>query len=127
MKNLSAGIVLATLLGGTALAPASAAAEDRAALMSQHRGGAIRAVANAAGGTLDPQINYTLQYWQLYQASYDGLLAFHKTAGTASFTVVPDLAAAMPAVTDGGKTYTFHLRPRITCSNVQTATAKDLV
>lgn len=34
MKNRSAGIVLATLLGGTALAPASAVAEDRAALMS---------------------------------------------------------------------------------------------
>ena len=72
-----------------------------------HAGGTLHLTANAAGGTLDPQINYTLQYWQLYQAAYDGLLAFQKTAGNGSFTVVPDLAAAMPAVTDGGKTYTF--------------------
>jgi len=60
MKNLSTGIVLATLLGGIALAPDSAVAEDRAALMSQHRGGTINAAANAAAGTMDPQINYTL-------------------------------------------------------------------
>src|SRR5258707_9086565 len=42
-----------------------------------HAGGTLHLVANAGAGTLDPQINYTLQYWQLYQASFDGLLAFH--------------------------------------------------
>jgi peptide/nickel transport system substrate-binding protein len=78
MENFSAMIVLATLVTGTALAQANAAADDRAALMSQHRGGTINAVAKAAGGTIDPQINYTLQYWQLYQAIYDGLVAFKK-------------------------------------------------
>jgi peptide/nickel transport system substrate-binding protein len=92
-----------------------------------HAGGTLHLVANAAAGTLDPQINYTLQYWQLYQASFDGLLAFHKTAGDASFTVVPDLAAAMPTVTDGGKTYTFQLRPGIKFSNGQPLTTKDVV
>src|ERR1700723_1620250 len=101
MKNLSTGIVLATLLGGIAVAPDSTVAEDRAALMSQHRGGTINAAANAAAGTMDPQINYTLQYWQLYQAIYDGLVAFQKVSGAASFQVVPDLAAAMAAGTDG--------------------------
>jgi peptide/nickel transport system substrate-binding protein len=92
-----------------------------------HAGGTLHLVANAAEGTLDPQINYTLQYWQLYQATYDGLLAFHKTAGDASFTVVPDLAAAMPTVTDGGKTYTFQLRPGIKFSSGQPVTTKDVV
>ncbi len=92
-----------------------------------HAGGTLHLVANAAGGTLDPQINYTLQYWQLYQATYDGLLAFHKTAGNPSFTVVPDLAAAMPSVTDGGKTYTFQLRPGIKFANGQPVTTKDVV
>ena len=30
------------------------------------------------GGTLDPQVNYTLQYWKLYLATYDGLLALRQ-------------------------------------------------
>ena len=32
---------------------------------------------------IDPMVNYTLQYWQLYQAMYDGLLAFTKVSGQA--------------------------------------------
>src|SRR6202046_4636666 len=127
MKDLSAGIVLASLLAGTALAPAGAAADDRAALMSQHRGGAIRAVAKAAGGTMDPQINYTLQYWQLYQAIYDGLLAFKKGQGTEGFKVVADLAEEVPAPQDDGKTYVFKLRKGIKFSNGDPVTVKDVV
>ncbi len=84
-------------------------------------------MANAAGGTFDPQINYTLQYWQLYQAMYDGLLAFTKVGGQQSFTVVPDLAESMPKVTDGGKTYTFTLRKGIKFSNGQPVTPDDVV
>jgi len=43
-----------------------------------------------------PQVNYTLQYWQLYQATYDGLVSFQKVGGDPSFDVVPDLATACP-------------------------------
>ena len=55
---------------------ASSSAPAAAGYNAAHAGGTLHLVANAAGGTLDPQINYTLQYWQLYQATYDGLLAF---------------------------------------------------
>jgi peptide/nickel transport system substrate-binding protein len=94
---------------------------------AKHKGGTLHLVAKSAGGTLDPMVNYTLQYWQLYQATYDGLLAFTKRAGQASFTVVPDLAQAMPQVTDGGKTYTFTLRKGITFSNGKPLTTDDVV
>ena len=92
-----------------------------------HKGGALKLQASSAAGTLDPQINYTLQYWQLYQATYDGLLAFQKVNGEPSFTVVPDLATAMPTVTNGGKTYRFTLRPGITFSNGKKLTTDDVV
>jgi len=92
----------------------------------QHKGGTLRLVAKSAGGTLDPKVNYTLQYWQLYQAMYDGLLAFKKVDGQASFTVVPDLAEAMPEVTNGGKTYTFTLRKGIKFSNGADVTVDDV-
>jgi peptide/nickel transport system substrate-binding protein len=94
---------------------------------TEHKGGTLHLVAKSAGGTLDPMVNYTLQYWQLYQATYDGLLAFTKKAGQASFTVVPDLAEQMPQVTDGGRTYTFTLRKGIKFSNGKPLTTDDVV
>ncbi len=94
---------------------------------SKHAGGTVHLLASTAGGTLDPQVNYTLQYWQLYQASYDGLVSFEKVSGQSSFNVVPDLAVAMPTVTNSGKTYTFKLRTGIKFSNGQTMTVKDVL
>lgn len=112
---------------GSTSGSAGSSAPATAGYNAAHAGGTLHLVANAAGGTLDPQINYTLQYWQLYQTTYDGLLAFQKVNGQASFQVVPDLAAAMPTVTDGGKTYTFKLRSGIKFSNGQPVTTKDVV
>ncbi len=91
-----------------------------------HAGGTLKLLASSAAGTLDPQVNYTLQYWQLYQATYDGLVSFRKTSGESSFDVVPDLAVALPKVTNGGKTYTFVLRKGIKFSNGKTVTVKDV-
>lgn len=93
---------------------------------TSHRGGTLKLLANAAGGTLDPQVNYTLQYWQLYQATYDGLLAFQKAGGNAAFNVVPDLASSYK-ITNGGKSWVFTLRKGIKFSNGRPVTANDVV
>ncbi|MFD3502453.1 ABC transporter substrate-binding protein [Streptomyces sp. NPDC058676] len=106
---------------------AATSGSGSAAFQPQHKGGTLKLVAHAAAGSLDPQVNYTLQYWQLYQSMYDGLLAFKKVGGQQSFTVVPDLAAAMPKVTNGGRTYTFTLRKGITFSNGKALTTDDVV
>jgi peptide/nickel transport system substrate-binding protein len=92
-----------------------------------HRGGTLKLLAKAAGGTLDPQVNYTLEYWQLYQATYDGLLAFKKAGGNEAFTVVPDLAQSIPTPTNGGKTWVFKLRKGIKFSNGAPLTVNDVV
>ena len=76
---------------------AAVATSSSSAKTSDHRGGTLKLLAKAAGGTLDPQVNYTLQYWQLYQATYDGLLGFKKAGGDAAFKVVPDLASGFRA------------------------------
>jgi peptide/nickel transport system substrate-binding protein len=102
------------------------AAGTSSARTTSHRGGTLKLLANAAGGTLDPQVNYTLQYWQLYQATYDGLLAFQKAGGDAAFNVVPDLAASYK-ITNGGKSWVFTLRKGIKFSNGQPVTANDVV
>jgi peptide/nickel transport system substrate-binding protein len=103
------------------------AATATSAASTSHRGGTLKLLAKAAGGTLDPQVNYTLQYWQLYQATYDGLLAFKKAGGSAAFEVVPDLAQSIPTPTNGGKTWVFTLRKGIKFSNGQPVTVKDVV
>jgi peptide/nickel transport system substrate-binding protein len=113
--------------GGGGGASASNSSAAGGAYQQQHAGGTLRLLAKAAGGSLDPQINYTLQYWQLYQAAYDGLMAFKKVGTDESFTVVPDLAEAAPAASNGGKTYTFTLRKGIKFSDGRDVTVDDVV
>ncbi len=120
MKKFLLATVAAGVLG-LSLAPA------HAEYLSEHRGGTMRLVARSAAGTVDPHINYTLQYWQIYQSLYDGLLAFKKAAGAEGFEKVPDIAEAMPEITNDGKTYTFKIRKGIMFSNGQELGVKDVV
>ncbi len=93
------------------------AGEDRAALMQAHRGGTLRLLASAAAGTLDPQVNRTAQFWQVFGLAYDGLVAFRKVAGPPGRAVVADLAEAVPEPEDGGRTWVFRLRPGVRFSD----------
>jgi peptide/nickel transport system substrate-binding protein len=119
-KWLLAGAAAALL----AIASVAPAAADYKA---EHRGGTMRLVARSAAGTVDPHINYTLQYWQIYQSLYDGLVAFKKAPGADGFNKVPDLAEAIPAPTNDGKTYVFKLRKGIKFSNGKDLTVGDVV
>src|SRR4051812_38455175 len=122
-------LVVAAGCGGHALVGRDArpapAHGDRAALMAVHRGGTLKLLAVSGPGTIAPQVNYWAQYWQLFQVTHDGLLAFKKAGGDASFQVVPDLAEAIPQPTNGGRTWVFKLRQGIRFSNGKTVTATD--
>lgn len=121
MKKLLMAGVASLLFTAGALSPASAE------YMKEHRGGTMRILAHAAGGTIDPHINYTLQYWQIYQSTYDGLIAFQKAAGADGFVKVPDIAEEFPKPTNDGKTYVFKIRKGIKFSNGQDLGVKDVV
>jgi len=110
-----------------ALGASGGARTGRTASATDHRGGTLKLLAKAAAGTLDPQVNYTLPYWQLYQATYDGLLAFTKAGGSSAFQVVPDIAQSIPTPTNGGKKWVFKIRKGIKFSNGQTLTPNDVV
>lgn len=114
--------------GAPEAAPSGGSSADAAGgeFQEQHRGGTLRLAAKSAAGSFDPKVNYTLQYWQIYQATYDGLLAFTKVGGDASFTVVPDLAEALPTVSKDGKTYTFTLRKGVKFSTGKEVTVDDV-
>jgi peptide/nickel transport system substrate-binding protein len=91
------------------------------------QGGTLETVAAAApSGSPDPQVNYTLQEWQLLIISHDGLVAFARKAGKAGTKLVPDLAESIPKPTNGGKTWAFKLRSGIKFSNGQKLTGNDV-
>jgi peptide/nickel transport system substrate-binding protein len=119
-KRWFAGLAAAALV-------ASVAGAASAEYMQEHRGGTMRLVARSAAGTIDPHVNYSLQFWQIYQITHDGLVGFKKAQGAEGFKVVPNLAEAMPQIADDGKTYTFKLRQGIKFWDGREVTVKDVV
>jgi len=122
---IGAAALLASVLVGTSTSQAVADG-PLAAYDAAHAGGTLTLVAQAAAGTLDPKVNYTGQYWQIFQATYDGLLSFSYGTGKTTFKVVPDLAEALPALSNGGKTLTFKLRKGIKFSDGKPVTVNDV-
>ncbi len=114
--------LLVALLGVAALVLAACGGSSKKSSSSSsssgNKGGTMITLANAApSGSPDPQINYTLQEWQLLIFTHDGLVAFKRTGGSEGTKLVPDLATSIPKPTDGGKTYTFTIRKGIKFSN----------
>ena len=118
-------LVVATAVAA-ALGPSGGASTGRATSVADHRGGTLKLLAKSAAGTIDPMVNYTLAYWQLYQATYDGLLAFKKAGANEAFTVVPDIAQSIPTPTNGGKRWVFKIRKGIKFSNGKTVKPSDV-
>lgn len=118
--------LLACLACVAACAAASQTLAASPAAGDPHRGGTLRLLATSGAGTIDPQINYTLQFAQVYQSVYDGLLAFKKGSGTEAFSIVPNLAEALPAAENGGKRYVFKLRRGVKFSDGRELGVEDV-
>ena len=107
-----------------ALAPSAVAAAVELP-PAPHRGGTLRLVASAGAGSIDPQVNDTAQYWQIYAVSYDGLLTYRKAEDSDGLVLVPDLADALPAISPDGLRYDFHLRSGLRFSDGRPVRASD--
>jgi len=75
--------------------------------------------------SLDPGDDYTTQGAQVNWLVYTGLLTYQHATGTASTTLIPGLASALPKITNGGKTYTMTLRKGQVYSNGKPVKASD--
>lgn len=75
--------------------------------------------------SLDPAFYDNAAPGQFGGLTYDTLVTFDHTGGVDGLRLVPDLAVALPAVTDSGRTYTFGLRPWIRYSNGSPLRADD--
>ena len=97
------------------------------ALAAGHQGGVLHLGAYQPAGTIDPMINYESDFWQLFYITQDGLLTFRKAEGAAGLVVVPDLAEALPAGSDDGRTYLFRLRRGVRFSDGREVGVGDVV
>jgi ABC-type transport system substrate-binding protein len=71
--------------------------------------------------TLDPAIGYDWQNWSIIKSIFDGLMDYKP--GTTD--LIPQLAKSY-TVAEGGKTYTFILRPDVKFHNGRVMTASDV-
>ena len=81
-----------------------------------HRGGTLNAIDPAGDvNTIDPagETSNDMPPPQFLGLTNDGLVTLNHVAGPDGARLVPDLALALPAPADHGRTYTFHLRPGI--------------
>jgi len=92
-----------------------------------HRGGTLRLLTGELGFDVpDPARNYEDLSWSLLSLTSDGLVGFKRVGGVEGTTLVPDLAAALPMATDGGRAYTFRLREGVRFSNGHIVKASDV-
>ena len=75
--------------------------------------------------SIDPAVSLYTYVGPLLRMTGDSLTAFTQVGGLPGTRPVPDLATSLPAPTDGGRTYTFQLRPGIRYSNGRPVQAAD--
>jgi streptogramin lyase len=85
---------------------------------ASHRGGTMRVMRARGEDSADPAAwRGIFSHWQMLSLTNDGLATYRRIGGLAGDALVPDLATALPAPTDGGRTYTFQVRSGVHYSN----------
>jgi peptide/nickel transport system substrate-binding protein len=99
-----------TVAGGSVWAAATAS-------RASHRGGTVRFESLPFDCNCFDPASYGGTDWAMLSLAYDGLVAYRRVQGAGGSTLVGDLAASVPQPSDGGRTYTFQLRPRLRFSD----------
>jgi peptide/nickel transport system substrate-binding protein len=89
------------------------AAVDAVANPSAARGGTLRVVSAGDVDSLDPGRTYYVYGWVLQRLFQRTLVAFAPAPGVLGRRVVPDLAEGLGEPADGGRRWTYRLRPDV--------------
>jgi peptide/nickel transport system substrate-binding protein len=92
---------------------------------STKTGGTLRLLAGAVD-SLDPARSYSPGVWNVMRLYTRQLEAFAPRPGTDGARTVPDLATAPGRTTDGGRTWTYTLRPGLTWEDGSALTSADV-
>ncbi len=90
-----------------------------------HRGGTLTMQTDRYVDSIDTAVAYDTLSWSMLNMTGDGLTGFKRAGGSEGTQLVPDLALSLPAPTDGGRTYTFQLRPNIRYSTGRAVRPSD--
>jgi YVTN family beta-propeller protein len=91
-----------------------------------HRGGRLIALRVAGlGNSIDPQVGDSFSTGPDGSLVYDGLTGFRRTGGGEGTQLLPNLATSLPDARDGGRSYTFRLRPGIRYSDGRLVRPED--
>lgn len=92
----------------------------------EHRGGTLR-VSCPCGPGEPEDLAYPghPRLWWIHALTNDGLVAFRRVGGVQGTELVPDLAASLPTISDGGRTYVFRLRRGIRYSTGRSVRPED--
>ncbi|MGZ8566251.1 MAG: ABC transporter substrate-binding protein [Actinomycetota bacterium] len=112
-----AGEPVASILAGNVLWVATQASP------TAHLGGTLRFASQEGFDSIDPATAYGS--WPILSMTNDGLVAFQRVGGPQGAAIVPDLASSIPRPSNGGKAYTFQLRPGIRYSDDTLVLADD--
>jgi ABC-type transport system substrate-binding protein len=120
LTRVLALIVLLAIPSSLVTVSGNAGAHSRSSATPAH-GGLLTQGFKDDLATLDPAIGYDWNNWPAEKMVFDGLLDYNE--GT---TIEPRLAAAMPIISNGGRTYTFTLRQGVHFQNGREVTADDV-
>jgi YVTN family beta-propeller protein len=81
-----------------------------------HRGGRLT-ITSAPLDSIDPTFAISTASLPAQSLGYDALTSYRRVGGSEGTQLVPDLASAIPDARDGGRSYTFRLRPGIRYSD----------
>jgi len=94
---------------------------------SDKQGGTLKLTIHDDPDSLDPQIAYYASEWNLMKGFYvRSLLANQVSPGADGLKLVPDLATSVPTPEDGGKKYTFKIKPGVKFEDGSPITSKDI-
>jgi len=119
---VAAGGLLVILLACAALLGAcgssTSGGSPSAASTTPQRGGTLIVTFQGEPQTLDPAIDFEGNGWAIEHAIFGNLLNYSSGPGAAGTKIIADMATEVPTVanggiTNGGKTYIFHIRPGI--------------
>jgi peptide/nickel transport system substrate-binding protein len=111
---------------GGAATPTFNAAIDKVFNPSDKKGGVMKFSISSDWDSTDPGDTYYGLSWNLSRLYTRALTMFKVAPGSASNEVVGDLAQGPGTASDGGKTWTYKLRPGLKYEDGSAVTAKDV-
>jgi peptide/nickel transport system substrate-binding protein len=112
--------------GGSSQAAGFNAAVTGVVNPSSHKGGAISFGLSSTPDSTDPGNTYYAFMWNFTRLYVMPLMTYKSCPGKCGLQVVPDLATAPGTVSDGGLTWTYHIKPNVHYEDGTLVTSADV-